>query len=725
MGNEIHVLSLDGGGSRGLMEAMNLDHIMKLATVMKNDPDRIRNIIEGDKMTKQETRDKIVEVINEVQPEEALHPTEAFQFIVGTSTGALIAFGLVGGKTVGNSEKRCPMMVEEIIELYKTVVPKIFQKSKAGKGFRDWCLRNVDKIMKNKSRPYTQDALKEEVDKMFGRSRTCEVNHNGVVAAAVARQFNEDAQIPDVLEIFDSKSDHPQLVSEVLLGSADAPIFFEIPTKIGGRNYIDGGVQGNCPLGKALPRATKIWPWPDHKIKSVLSLAPPQNKPSKKLTEKEKQWKKTVATLKYFPAQLTDGDSVYEDARNEYKDVFFQRTRPSLPTSMEFELDETDVEKMVVAMEKELRENPEYLYQIVDNAAVIASRSPDLTAQHLKMFKAIADSMIKRGQYKDGLYIAKTLLALNAIDRASTVGLHFTAGRCHQDLSNYKSAIESYEKYLELSGGSKAAAMHNIGKCHKTLGNITEAFEWHEKEMEEKEAAGASPCDIASTLNSIAVRHQDQQKFEKALEVYSQARAKLKEAQDTKRKKELLSYIFNNEGICYRALGQLDKAQEAHRQSRIIKEEIGASSKSVAASISNISAVLSDQGEYQKAFEKYKEALEKKKEHYGQEANHVDIAKCLLGCGSTLMNLKKHEEAEDYLMKARTMQKAVFGASKHLCVAHTLQLLGQNYYEQENFPRAKEYLEEAREAVEGCQDHSYLSQASVKKAIDELLEKVA
>ena len=84
MVNEIHVLSLDGGGSRGLMEAVNLDHIMKLATAMKNDPERIENIIGGDqRMEQKETVDTIVEVISEVKPEEAIHPTEAFQFIVG------------------------------------------------------------------------------------------------------------------------------------------------------------------------------------------------------------------------------------------------------------------------------------------------------------------------------------------------------------------------------------------------------------------------------------------------------------------------------------------------------------------------------------------------------------------------------------------------------------------------------------------------------------------
>ena len=37
----IHLLSLDGGGSKGLMEAIMLKHIMNLATVMVENPEKI------------------------------------------------------------------------------------------------------------------------------------------------------------------------------------------------------------------------------------------------------------------------------------------------------------------------------------------------------------------------------------------------------------------------------------------------------------------------------------------------------------------------------------------------------------------------------------------------------------------------------------------------------------------------------------------------------------
>ena len=109
----------------------------------------------------------------------------------------------------------------------------------------DWFLKQKGSVGGIPTTPYTQEILKKEVLKKFDTALTEDIGYNGCLAGAVARQFNEDSiNRPDVLEIFDSKSDPAQLVSEVLLGSSDAPIYFEVPSQIGHRNYIDGGVAG-------------------------------------------------------------------------------------------------------------------------------------------------------------------------------------------------------------------------------------------------------------------------------------------------------------------------------------------------------------------------------------------------------------------------------------------------------------------------------------------------
>ena len=80
--NEVYVLSFDGGGSRGIMEAIMLDHIMKIATLMRDQPEDILTLISEDgKLEKFETRENLKQMINHML--EPVHPTEVFQFIVG------------------------------------------------------------------------------------------------------------------------------------------------------------------------------------------------------------------------------------------------------------------------------------------------------------------------------------------------------------------------------------------------------------------------------------------------------------------------------------------------------------------------------------------------------------------------------------------------------------------------------------------------------------------
>ena len=85
--------------------------------------------------------------------------------------------------------------------------------------------------------------LKQNLENMFGNTTTDSIRHNGCLAGAVAREYHEDLSRRGVLEIFDTKTPK-QKVAEVLLGSADAPVYFNFPTRIGTKNYIDGGISG-------------------------------------------------------------------------------------------------------------------------------------------------------------------------------------------------------------------------------------------------------------------------------------------------------------------------------------------------------------------------------------------------------------------------------------------------------------------------------------------------
>ena len=80
--NFVNVLAFDGGGSRGLMEVLLLQHVMLLVSVIKQQPAKITSLINNDPMLETETsRQTIQDLMAKV--DKAVHPTEVFNYIVG------------------------------------------------------------------------------------------------------------------------------------------------------------------------------------------------------------------------------------------------------------------------------------------------------------------------------------------------------------------------------------------------------------------------------------------------------------------------------------------------------------------------------------------------------------------------------------------------------------------------------------------------------------------
>ena len=87
-----NILSLDGGGSRGVMEAVILKDVMAALTLVK------RGELAGDMVDfdTEEARKRMREKLDGV--EAPIHPGDVFKMVAGTSTGALMAFGLIHGE---------------------------------------------------------------------------------------------------------------------------------------------------------------------------------------------------------------------------------------------------------------------------------------------------------------------------------------------------------------------------------------------------------------------------------------------------------------------------------------------------------------------------------------------------------------------------------------------------------------------------------------------------
>jgi patatin-like phospholipase/acyl hydrolase len=183
------ILSLDGGGLRGLISARLLQRL--------NDDDRISNFL--------------AEV----------------DLIVGASSGGILALALAAG-----------LSPQEICHLYV---------SKGGKIFDDSIWDNVRDLGKTIGADYSNKVLKKELNNIFGEIKLADLTTK--VAVPTFDLDNEHPDInkrmwkPKIFHNFSGEdSDGDTYVRDIALYTSSAPTYF--PSADG---YIDGGVFANNP----------------------------------------------------------------------------------------------------------------------------------------------------------------------------------------------------------------------------------------------------------------------------------------------------------------------------------------------------------------------------------------------------------------------------------------------------------------------------------------------
>lgn len=189
MTQKFRVLSLNGGGIRGLYTASCLAEIENLS---------------GKKLA------------------------DHFDLIVGTSTGGLIAIAI----GLGNS-------VASIRDFYKKNGPAIFP---AGRYRRKWLFAK-QLVYPKHDNVVLERLIKQYVgeDRIFGESRR----------PLVINAFHAAGGKPVCFKTRhhdDFKKDHTRKAWEVAMATSAAPVFYRAFQAEDGTDYIDGGVWANCPV---------------------------------------------------------------------------------------------------------------------------------------------------------------------------------------------------------------------------------------------------------------------------------------------------------------------------------------------------------------------------------------------------------------------------------------------------------------------------------------------
>ena len=358
---EFHILALDGGGSKGLMQALILQDVMNATTVISQNPDRVSKILQSIKKRATmyytdagKAREEFIDEMKKIDDQNAIHPTEVFDMIAGTSVGALMAFALVGGKEKEGEGERVPMTLQEVVDFMKGTTDEIW--SCCGRCCAFW-----KTITSCTLQLHSRKGINNALQKNFGEATLGSFENNKCIAAAVARRFGcsdqDEEENFDCLEIFDTrtKSQKDFKVTDVLKATSNAPIYFDTPTMIKEIPYVDGGVGGNCPMPQALRRMKELREM--SKFGSGLSIAPPRQVVD---AQPSGLW----YWFSYFLKRPTDGMASYCEFKKQHLRGTNQRIFPRSKEAKQFKTDDKRVDEMIKCMEKERDDDPTYLQEI-------------------------------------------------------------------------------------------------------------------------------------------------------------------------------------------------------------------------------------------------------------------------------------------------------------------------------------------------------------------------
>ncbi|KAE8375612.1 hypothetical protein BDV26DRAFT_12224 [Aspergillus bertholletiae] len=207
------LLSLDGGGVRGLSTLYILKHLM--AQLSRERPE-LGNV----------------------------KPCEIFDLIGGTSTGGLIAIML----------GRLEMSVDECIDTYVKLISTIFEKKSR------WPVNLSGNIKSRFDATKLESAIKDAVTS-HGAKETDLFNDGGERGCRVF-VCTTSHETKDIVRLRDynvpSKDNIPATICQAALATSAATTFFN-PVYIGRRKFVDGALGSNNPVDEVEGEAADIW----------------------------------------------------------------------------------------------------------------------------------------------------------------------------------------------------------------------------------------------------------------------------------------------------------------------------------------------------------------------------------------------------------------------------------------------------------------------------------
>lgn len=214
------ILSIDGGGIRGILPAAIIAHLEKQMQVSSQNPD--------------------------------LRVADLFDLLAGTSAGGILTCCYLTPKEPGK-DNRPKYSAGEVLDFYTELGPILFRKSPV------YLIRSAFGLLRSR---YCEDALYEFSKKIVGDSYI-----SGVVKDCLITAYDLSSRKALLFSRYSTQKygeTADYTLCDIVRSTTAAPSYF-IPARIfakdsTSRHLVDGGVYANNPAMCALVEAKKLWP---------------------------------------------------------------------------------------------------------------------------------------------------------------------------------------------------------------------------------------------------------------------------------------------------------------------------------------------------------------------------------------------------------------------------------------------------------------------------------
>ncbi|MBU7045615.1 MAG: tetratricopeptide repeat protein [Theionarchaea archaeon] len=194
-------------------------------------------------------------------------------------------------------------------------------------------------------------------------------------------------------------------------------------------------------------------------------------------------------------------------------------------------------------------------------------------------------------------------------DEKTRAGIYYCIGSIMDDLGQWDTAIEYYEKSLEIKENlgdisGIGRTYNNLGLVYAAKGQWDTAIEYYEKSLEISENLG-DISGIGRTYNNLGSVYAAKGQWDTAIEYYEKSLEISENLGDISG----IGQTYNNLGLVYAAKGQWDTAIEYYEKDLEISENLGDIS-GIGRTYNNLGLVYAAKGQWDTAIEYYEKSLE-------------------------------------------------------------------------------------------------------------------